>query len=192
MSASTARQVVAVVGGPSGRHRHRTDLRASGPTGNTRENHCADGDSGAGREMSECRFGGLGGVHHADAGHRHDDLLAAHGAEIEVPPVDDHGGVRVECGAGENGVGLGRKGGQDQRALLGLDAVGAEGLTRRVACGRPGRRPHCGLELAPREGQHRPQRRHAGRGSRRADSGQRPQDRVDDARHHPAHDANHR
>ena len=34
--------------------------------------------------------------------------------------VDDHGGVLVERGAGEDGVGFGRKRGQDQRALFGF------------------------------------------------------------------------
>ena len=90
-------------------------------------------DSGV--KWVECCFGGVGGVHHADAGHRHDDLLAAQCAEVEVMPVDDHGGVRVERGAGENGVGFGGKGGQDQRALSRVATLASadNGLTRRSA-----------------------------------------------------------
>ena len=68
--------------------------------------------------------------------------------------VDDHGGVWVERGAGENGVGFGGKGGQDQCALFGLHAgVDGQRLASRLRDGRcAGTRSHCGLELASREG----------------------------------------
>ncbi len=118
MSASTGPPCCAVVGGPSGRHRHRADLGAARSTCDAGENHCGDGDAGLGREVGERCLGGLGGVDHADAGHRHDDFLAADRAEVEVPTVDDDGGVRVEGGAGQDGVGFGGEGGQHQRARL--------------------------------------------------------------------------
>lgn len=78
--------------------------------------------------------------------------------------VDDHGGVWVQRGAGENGVDFGRKGGQDQGALFGLHAllarglrVGGQRLTRRLNVDRcVGLRRRCerGLELASRERDH--------------------------------------
>ena len=184
---------LAVVGSPSGRYRHIADLGTPGATRDARENHCADGDSGLGREVVECYFGGLGGVHHADAGHRHDDLLAAQRAEVEVMTVDHHGGVWIERGAGENGVGFGRKSGQNEGALFGLAAgVGEQRLARRLRGGRcAGQGSHCGLELASRESQQRPHRRCVGGRSRRATGGERTQDRVDDPRHQPAHDTTH-
>ena len=46
MSGSTACHVVAVVGRPPGGDRHIADAGAPGATGDTRENHCLDGDSG--------------------------------------------------------------------------------------------------------------------------------------------------
>jgi hypothetical protein len=69
-----------------------------------------------------------------------------------VPTFDDHGGVWVERGVGENGVGFGRKGGQDQHALFGF----GERRARRLSLGRflgQRRRGECLLELASRERQ---------------------------------------
>ena len=63
--------------------------------------------------------------------------------------VDDDGGVWIERGAGENRVGFGRKGGQDQRAL---SRAGRSWLSVDRFVGQR-RRGKCVLELPSRERQ---------------------------------------
>jgi hypothetical protein len=104
-----------------------------------------------------------------------------------VPTVDDHNGVRVERGAGENGVGFGRKGGQHQRARL----------TSRLSVDRfvgQRRRGECAVELASRERQQRPDKWRRGC-SRHVTGDERAEDGVDESRcrsHHGSHQVRHR
>ena len=73
-------------------------------------------------------------LHPPIPGHPHDDRVTAERAEVEVMAVDHHGGVWGERRAGEYLVGFDQKGGQDQRALLGLRRAPHRSSWRRPVC----------------------------------------------------------
>ena len=70
--------------------------------------------------MGQRRFGGVRGVHHSDARHSDDHLLAAEASEVVVPSVHDDHRALVERGAGKNRIRLRGEGGQDKGALIGF------------------------------------------------------------------------
>ena len=70
--------------------------------------------------MGQRRLGGVRGVHHSDARHRDDHLLAAEASEVVVPSVHDDRRAVVERDAGKNRVRLCGEGGQHRGALIGF------------------------------------------------------------------------